>query len=209
MLPREVRSVYDVAEREFVLEMEGEVWGKTVWAMQKYLWLRRLCSGWLPSGEESTHKVDELLNLLRGELSREQIVIWCQYRWDIDLIKFYLPDAAIIHGDVPPNEREELRKAFQAGELKHAIIQPETMKFGSKWTAAGALVYFDSPESATTRNQTEDRSLDVATQDNILIIDLVCADTIEEDILMNLLWKDSRSNGMEQLVKAIQRRSKR
>jgi hypothetical protein len=204
-LPAAIRKAYNTVEQEFVLELEGQLIDKTIFASQKYIWLKRLCGGWLPD-ETSTHKVDELLSLFNGEMKGQQAVVWCQFIWEIDLVVSMLPGSAAIHGGVSQVEREKRRQLFQAGQLQYAVIQPETMKFGSKWTAADALVYYSSPESATAREQSEDRSLDVSTKDNVLIIDMPCEDTVEEDVLMNLLWKDVRSDGMERLVKSIQKR---
>jgi hypothetical protein len=55
-----------------------------------------------------------------------------------------------------------------------------------------------------TRQQTEDRTIDVDKKDSILIIDLLTKDTVDEDIYLSLIKKESQAQMMARIVKGWQ-----
>lgn len=205
-LPTRIRSLYVTVMHEFVLEGEQET-VKTIWATQRYLWLRYLCSGFVDGELESKHKLDGLADLLFRELAGEQAVVWCSYKVELEAVTAFLRDsgetAETIHGGIAVQRREEYRRAFQAGNIRYLVVQPESFKFGTNLSAAGALVYFSSPESAQTRQQTEDRAVDISRNDSSLIVDLYCLDTVEEDILMAHLRKEGRWELMNRIMRRM------
>lgn len=209
-LPANVRKIYNTLEKEFLLENSGKETLMTQFAGQKYHWLLALCAGFYDSHYCFPHKINELFSLCTGELLGEQLVIWCQRVQEIELINELMEERHIscrmIHGKVKPGMREQFRKDFQAGKIQNLVIQPETMKEGTKMTAASALVYFNSPAAAVTREQTESRHIDTDTNDNALVVDLVCNDTIEEDILEAQVWKESDQEMIARVQRSIRRR---
>jgi len=202
-LPMYMRKIYNKAQDEFLLEGEDEI-HSTIWATQKYLWLRQLCSGFVREELTSNHKLELLWELLSVGIRGEQAVIWCCYKSELFAVRDFLfyrgEKVEIIYGDVKPMQRETHRQHFQSGVIKYLVIQPQSFKWGTNLTAAGALVYFSSPESAETRQQTEDRAVDISTNDSSLIVDLYCLDTIEEDIYMSNIRKESRQQLMHRIM---------
>ena len=180
---------------------------KTIYATQKFLWLRGFSSGFVDKKIVDKCKIDMLVNLCHEELKGQQLVIWCSYLHEIDLIwaSFHSDTAEIINGSIPPSQRAEIVKKFQSGKIQYLCIQPETMKYGSKLTAADCMVYFSSPLSGLTRQQTEDRTIDVDKKDSILIIDLLTKDTVDEDIYLSLIKKESQAQMMTRIVKGLSR----
>lgn len=210
-LPPGLMTSYRQLESEFYFELLGQP-HETIFASQKYLWLKRLCGGFCEDiSLRSEHKSDELLNLLRGELRGEQLVIWCEYIDEVIGVHDCLSRAGVsadfIYGAVSPANREKRRRSFQAGNIQVLVILTKTMHFSTKLTAASALIYFSSPEAALIREQSEDRHVDLSVSDNILIIDMPCSDTVEEDILNSHVEKEASSVMVERMVKSIQRRT--
>jgi hypothetical protein len=209
-LPPKLRTAYAQLEKEFYFEMFGKP-HDTIFSTQKYLWLKRMCGGFSKElGFKSYHKCEELKNLLEGEMKNEQIVVWCEFIEEVVAVNGYFNNLGyscdFIYGNLSRIEREKKRQAFQAGKLQLLIILTKTMHFSSKLTAAAALVYYSSPESALIREQSEDRHIDLAVDDNALIIDMPCMDTVEEDNLESLFNKEVESVRIERLVKSIQKR---
>jgi len=122
-LPDALRTTYARAEKGFVLEWEGRQTASTIWATGVYLWLRRLCGGFLveqepamtnPAGDDPcldgeegdtilvTHlrqiwagKVDELVRLLTTELARKQVVVWFCFNAELSAAEQSLKSAKV------------------------------------------------------------------------------------------------------------------
>jgi hypothetical protein len=211
-LPSDVAKMYAQLEQEYYFELDG-IGHDTIFAGQKYRWLRKFCGGFnSETGFVSYHKCDALLQLLSGELRGEQVVVWCEHIEEVVGVYAYLDHkgyrAEFIFGEVSYKKREEKRQAFQAGKIQVLVILTSTMCFSSKLTAAAALIYYSSPESGKIREQSEDRHIDVSVSDNVLLIDMPCMDTLEEDILQSHLMKESQSAMIERMVKGIANRRK-
>ena len=209
MLPPAARAIYKKTARTFVLDLPGEKEARrTIYAGQRHIWFRRIADGYIPDAPSPvvhSAKLDELRGLLAGPLAGQQTVVWAVYVPEVEWLAQSIPGAEYIHGDVPPAKRDQKKKDFQAGRIRHLVVQPETMKFGSKLTAAGALIYFSSPEGALTRSQSEDRAIDLSRQDNALVIDIIAAETIDEDIATSLLRKETRAETLRRIVRGIER----
>jgi hypothetical protein len=211
-LPSDVRKMYDQLEQEYYFELSG-VGHDTIFAGQKYRWLRKFCGGFNKEiGLKSYHKCDSLHQLLSGELQHEQVVVWCEHIEEVLSVYEYLIkkqyNASFIYGEVSTRKREERRQSFQSGKIQVLVILTSTMCFSSKLTAAVALIYYSSPESGKIRKQSEDRHIDVSVNDNALLIDMPCMDTLEEDILQSHLHKESQSAMIERMVKSMEKRRK-
>ena len=209
-LHKDLRSIYKKAEDKFALETEHNIqWSR--YAIQKHLWLKRICGGFVDGELAGDHKARELINILTGELSGQQTVVWAWFVEELKYIKEEIVKAGmsaeVIYGNVPPEERYELIDSFQRGEIDHLVIQPDTTKFGAKLTAASSLIYYSSPESALIREQSEDRSIDLEKTDNILIIDIIVMDTVDEDLQVSLIRKETRVETLRRLIKGAKCRN--
>jgi len=200
-LPDNIRKIYNKCEKEFILyDLQDKKTLSTIYAMTRYVWLKRLCSGFIEHNLQSSHKIDTLKEILQTELKGEQVLIWAVYIDEVKAISDSLC-CPLIYGDITPVDRETIRKDFQSGKHKYLVCQPETMKSGVKLSAASAAIYFSTPESALTREQSEDRILDLSSNKSSLIIDLCTVDTIEEDILMSLLKKEASRSWLNRLLR--------
>lgn len=205
-LPSDVRKVYEKLEEEMILLIDDILIDKTVWATQAYIWMRKICGGKIADGVYSKHKTNELNTLINGELKGQQLVIFCHFTEEIDLLHKEIKNSDYIYGAVKPSERVKKIKSFQSGKIQHLIVQPRTVSFGVNLSAANSMIFYSTPESATIRNQAEDRNIDVSKNDSTLIIDLICNDTIEEEIQFNQLKKDAKYNGLRSLVNSLKKR---
>lgn len=205
-LTDKVRKIYEKVEKEFVLEYLGMA-QETIYATTKYIWLRRLCGGFADREFISYAKIKELESLLTGELHNEQVVILAKHVNEVNqLTKYFSKKYTIgtIHGGVSKSKRPVIYREFQAGNLDLLIAQPETVKHGVNLSASDTIVFYTSPDGGETREQAEDRVVDTSSNDASLIIDLVCQDTVEEDVIKNLVRKEGRQDMMRKMVQRLQ-----
>lgn len=205
-ITNKVRKIYEKIEKEFVLEYLGQE-QDTIYATTKYIWLRRLCGGFVEKEFISYAKIKELESLLAGELKNEQVVVIAHFVSEVkQLTKYFSKKYTVgtIHGGVPKKKRPEIYRAFQSGDLDLIIAQPVTIRHGVNLSASDTIVFYSSPEGGETREQVEDRVVNTARNDSSLIIDLVCQDTVEEDVMKNLVRKEGKQAMMRKLVQRLQ-----
>lgn len=203
-----IRRIYERVEKEFVLEYLGMI-QDTIYATTKYVWLRRLCGGFVDREFVSYAKIKELETLLAGELHNEQVVILAKHVNEVKQLAKYFGrrySVGMVHGGISKRQRPEIYHTFQSGDLDLMIAQPETIKHGVNLSASDTVVFYTSPDGGETREQVEDRVVDTATQDASLIIDLICQDTVEEDVMKNLVRKEGQQEMMRKLVQRLQKK---
>jgi len=203
-----MRKIYEKIEKEFLLDYL-DVQQETIYATTKYIWLRRLCGGFVDREFVSYAKIKELENLLEGELKNEQVVIIAHFVPEVKQIAKYFSkkySVGMVYGGVSKRKRPEIYKAFQKGDLDLIVAQPVTIRHGVNLSASDTVVFYSSPEGGETREQVEDRVVNTAKNDSSLIIDLVCQDTIEEDLMKNLVRKEGKQAMMRKLVQRLQKK---
>ena len=133
-------------------------------------------------------KIKELINLLKGELKGQKVLVWCKHRAEqIEIIKA-LKDEKILHiminGDVTPEERAERKTNWETYDFVNvAVLTIRSASKGQNWSAADTAVYYSNEFSNDERSQSEDRIESVQKAVPLLIIDLVSEGSIDEDVL--------------------------
>lgn len=204
-LPADIRRAYETAEHKYILEINGKVKAATNFAIQSFIWLRRLCGGMF---EHPLHreKMNVLLDLLRGELRTDIVVVYATFIAEVEWIYAELIKEKVntqyLHGEVPPSVREVVLTKFRAGQVRVLVVQPECFKYGIDLSVSDTIIYYSSPLGLESRMQSEDRVINVRTKHPALIIDLLADDTVDEDIYESLAKKETRA----ELLRRIMRR---
>lgn len=205
----EMKAMYKKIAKDFMIEIDGKVVDATVYAHTKYLWLRRLCGGFVDGKMLFGDKVTELVYLLRTELKNQQVVVWCRFTDEIEYLSDYLTQlgftVGMVYGKIPPKNRPMIQEAFQKGSFDIFLLQPGCFKYGVNLSCASTMIYYSTPESGETRQQSEDRTIDVSLATGCLIIDLIVEDSLEEDILLSLRKKESNQSMMRRIVQRMQK----
>jgi SNF2 family DNA or RNA helicase len=208
-MPPNIREVYNKICSEFLLEYAGEIKNATVYAPTQYVWMRRLFGGFVDGIFVFNQKLIELIYLLQTELKDQQVVIGCHFTEEIEWLSDELSSrgykVGTIYGKIPPSDRTPIYRAFQNKIIDLLVIQPECFKYGVSLSCASTVLFYSTPEGGETRQQFEDRVIDLSKVDSSLILDLVVQDSIEEDILDNLVKKEGRQDLMRKMVQRIQR----
>jgi len=149
------------------------------------------------------YKVDALLELLRTDLSRQQVVVWCCFNSEIDRLVAKLDDkksCGIIRGSVKSSDRTKVNRAFQSGKLRILFCQPKCAQHGRNFSAASASVFFSLPWDLKSYLQAKDRIAHPNKKEPILTLHLVGRDTVDEDVLSALHNKRYKSISFKEAI---------
>jgi len=131
------------------------------------------------------------------EATEEQVVIWCHWRPDADLvagelIKLYGREAvAEWHGGITNENREAMEGDFQAGRRRFMVATDAAGARGRTWTAATLVIYYSNGYDWEIREQSEDRTHRIGTKGTVTYVDIVVPGTMDEKILKALRTKRS------------------
>jgi SNF2 family DNA or RNA helicase len=139
-----------------------------------------------------SNRMDELLSVV--EETSGKIIIWANYRKDIEAIKLALQKAygmntvATYFGDTEASERQEIVEAFQDMDnpLRFFVGNPKTGGYGLTLTAAHTMVYYSNSFDLEVRLQSEDRAHRIGQTKSVTYIDLISVGTVDEHIVKSL-----------------------
>lgn len=157
----------------------------------------------------NTSKVDEVL-VLCEEYANQSMVIWCNYRHEIQAVfealskKYGLNSVVQIHGDVSEQARATAIRALQSGDARFMVSTQSSGGVGTTMVAANVAVYYSSNFSYINRKQSEDRIYRIGQNKTVLIVDLITDDSIDVLIMQALQaksdlaqWLDSNKDRLD------------
>jgi len=142
--------------------------------------------------ELPNNRIKELLSVV--EETDGKMIIWANYRHDIEAIKLALSkeygmnNVATYFGDTEATERQRIVNRFQDpdDELRFFVGNPSTGGYGLTLTAAATMVYFSNSFDLEKRLQSEDRAHRIGQTKNVTYIDLIAPKTVDEKIVKAL-----------------------
>lgn len=157
----------------------------------------------LDTGEVVTlknNRMDELLAAI--EESDGKIIIWANFRHDIEAIKLALQkeygmsSVATYFGDTTAEERSDIVDRFQDpnSELRFFVGQPRTGGYGLTLTEAHTMIYYSNNYDLEIRLQSEARIDRYGQKNKMTYIDLASPDTVDEKIVEALQKKMDIAN---------------
>jgi len=157
----------------------------------------------LDTGEVVTlknNRMDELLAAI--EESDGKIIIWANFRHDIEAIKLALQkeygmsSVATYFGDTTAEERSDIVDRFQDpnSELRFFVGQPRTGGYGLTLTEAHTMIYYSNGYDLEIRLQSEARIDRYGQKNKMTYIDLASPDTVDEKIVEALQKKMDIAN---------------
>jgi SNF2 family DNA or RNA helicase len=168
---------------------------ETKWKVVVMNWASQLAGGY-PSAfaeQDSSHKMDELVNLLTGELAMEQVVVWFRYNRELKVAKETLTRADIncgsILGATKHADRVRIRDCFQEHQHQVLLVQLQVGKYGLDFSAADTAVYYSNSFSFEARAQSMDRIVHPTKKRPLLYIDLLTEHTFDPYVLAALRTK--------------------
>ena len=200
-LPSDARELYDRIEQDAML------WGDILkFAGQRWNMLRRICGGFNDSGTViHWEKMRLLTGLLDGEFKGKRLVIWAWYKSEVEKIAAWLK-CPFIHGEIDSMKRNDIRLRFNNGKYQYLVAEPACWRFGTSLKNVDAVIFYSRPLSNLTNTQVSARTEDLGTEDATLLVDLICKDSVEEDIIASLKAKESKEQLMERIRRGVQLR---
>jgi SNF2 family DNA or RNA helicase len=185
---KEQVMLYKEIKKHFSYTLHGQH-KETQWALTCQTWLAKLAGGFDPDdppGLLSDSKVQEIYNLLKGDLLGEQLVIWTKYRHEAIYVSEYLSGRNIsnelILGGTELSYRSGCLQNFRSGKSRVLVATERVAKYGVDASAACTAIYYSNEWSYDDRAQSEERILHPKKHDPLLYIDLVTKDTIDEKL---------------------------
>jgi len=200
--------------KNFVLKYDDEIYKVTDWVLAQFTSLRQLCSGFLKDPETKEYKfIDNskanlIIELLQVELLDNQVLIWCDFIHEVDMLSNLLNKNNIsnlkIYGKVKKPIRDLRIKDFQNSRVNVLIGNPSCFEEGTTLSNADTTIFYSSPLGSKKRSQTEKRMSNPFKKEVDLVIDLIAEETIEERIIKSHIRKEKRQISMINLIKFLQ-----
>jgi len=206
-----MKNHYSTIIKEFVLASRNDkVIKKSVYALQSFLWARRLCGGFLDDKFVWDGKIKELLYLLNNELKGQKVVVWAsfineQYKILESIKRCKIGLCYVVNGEQSKKDNDVTIKAFQNGRVNYLVAQPSCFKHGVDLSSGDCEIYYSQCNGAETRNQSEDRLAHKNRKQGILIIDLLIESSIEYDYYMSHKLKETEKELYTRIINRIKR----
>lgn len=204
-LTPEQKKLYEELKKKSMTEIkEQEVTVQIV--LTKLMRLHQLVCGHIKSDEGTIHevptnKLSALIDII--DENDGQIIIWANYREDIQLIEKTLKktfgenSTLTYYGDTSDTERQKAKDVFRKGNdtqgVRFLVGNPQTGGYGITLTGANTVIYYSNSFDAEKRNQSEDRAHRIGQTSKVTYVDIVCKETIDEKILETLKNKKDMS----------------
>jgi hypothetical protein len=165
--------------REDPHEVPNPLTGKVKKVQGKIIWQ-------LPP--EKNPKIMELHNQME-ELGDEQIIVWCKYLWEIEMVKQAMAKhgtVATMIGETDDQTRIEVKDRFQAGGIRTLVSNQQIGGLGHTFTASHLAYYYSNTDNLEDRLQSEDRIHRRGQDENCLYTDLLAEGTVDYTIYASI-----------------------
>ena len=199
------RSTYEMVYAGLQAEMEGETLSPV--GQAKLMKLRQLSGGFYYQGGETiyTHKNPKIkeLNTLLDELGDEQVVIWANFRAEIDMIAEELKKRGAPYDiiDGRTSNSSELISNFQAKQLRYLVCHPASAGHGITLTSSCYAIYYSMDFSYEKYEQSRDRIHRKGQSRPCTYYHLIADNTTDESILWAVRNKGKISDAVLRILK--------
>jgi SNF2 family DNA or RNA helicase len=179
-------------------------------ALTKLMKLRQITSSFVidDKGNEiaigPNPKMDELLDIVE-ECGQEQIIIWCQFHWEIKQIAKEISKiggVSILYGEIDQKDRQPAMEKFLNGENRFLIAHPRTVAHGHNLQYnSHVMVFFSLSYSFEEYEQARGRIMRRGQERNCVYFHLLAKNSIDEDLLSILQKKTTIAQIAEKYLK--------
>jgi SNF2 family DNA or RNA helicase len=177
---------------EFLLTEINKVEVYTPIDLVKLMKLRQVTGGFLIDNAEKTHpfednpKLDELDSILTDEIRREdKVVIYAQYRWEIETILNRYKDHGIVSvygGNTSTTNIENIRLFREDPKVRLIVLHPKSAAHGITFTMAHYMIFYSISYSAEDDYQCRKRIERAGQKHSMVVFYLLAEDTLDEII---------------------------
>ena len=203
-LTPEQKRVYEQMKQMALAELNGKM-VTTATVLVQLMRLHQITCGHFKSDDGTTqeiknNRIEELMEVL--EEVHGKVVIWAQYRYDIETIVEHIEkrfgDNSVVtyYGDTTEEERRKAIKAIQGdnSKIRFLVGTTQTGGYGITLTGASTMIYYSNGYDLEKRQQSEARIDRIGQKHSMTYIDLIAEDTIDEKIVKALRKKVNIAN---------------
>lgn len=212
MNPKQKKLYSDMRDELFMEMGEQEYEVSTV--LEQMLRLQQITGGFYPhdDGEKITPqpipgknpKITELMSLM-DEIPGK-IVIWCQFRCEIEAVAEALKKADIeavqFHGGCDDLEKKYAVRSFRKDDKTKVFLATRAAAYGLTLTEASTAIYFSQGYSLEDYSQSQDRIHRIGQKDSCNYIHLACPRTVDIKVIQALRDKQSLATMVYDSMKA-------
>lgn len=151
----------------------------------------------------SENKLNALMELLR-KLGKNQVVIWCNFVYEIECLEKALKDCgySVVTAYSKSKNLDESIQKFKKNEVQVIIANPQTLKYGITFVNCKYAIYNSLSYSYDDYYQSRDRIYRYGQKSECTYYHLLSEDTIDEQIFRCLQNKHNNSIIFEKLIKS-------
>lgn len=200
-LAPEQRRIYDQLRKEYMVELEGGVLVTAALAMVRILRLQQVACGYLPNPDDpegdpilvpraDNPRLGAFIDWLE-DVGRQQLIVWCRFTHDVDLICRELGPARCVRFDGKVGEKDKATALdlFRSDKRQVCVAKASSMGMGLTLVNSAISFYYSNTFSMLERLQSEDRQHRPGQHNAVTYIDLTAERTVDEKILKSLQAK--------------------
>lgn len=203
--------IYKGIEEEFRYEYRQEK-KDTKWILVRLEWLTRISGGFTAEGQNlSDNKLNEIIELMNGELNKEKVVIYFKYNHEIDYVFRSIKRAGFSCGKFTGEEKIGFTFDNKISKgIRVVCVQQKCARYGLDWSSSSTAIYYSNWYEHEVRAQTEDRIVSVDKKEPLLYFDLLARNSMDDHILDALKDKKIQSSSLKlnQIISKVLRKEK-
>ena len=215
-IPDEIMDDYNKLYRECMTLIKGMDHSRVSYSTQSrfaiLMKLRQMASGFFMTGSGNSResnmivdihnaKIEELNNVI-DQIQEEQVIIWCQFQHEIELVEQELSKRAYtVTAYGKTKDLEKNIDDFKNGRAQYIVAHPKTLKYGVTFINCKYTIYYSFSYSAEDYDQSHDRNYRLGQKEMCTYIYIQAADTIDEIMYEKVMNKLSNADFFERLIK--------
>ena len=196
----------------YLFDLDGnKVYVRNQAFLAKMMKLREMATGFYIDDCSNTHKMSEnklsaLVDLVKS-IGNNQIIIWCNFVYEIECIKERLEGLgySIATAYRKTKKLDDNIQNFKNNRVQIMIANPQTLKYGVTFINCRYAIYNSLSYSYDDYYQSRDRIYRIGQKHECIYYHMISCDTIDEDIYYCLKNKQNNVVMFERLIKSAAR----
>ncbi|HDZ77100.1 MAG TPA: DEAD/DEAH box helicase [Candidatus Omnitrophica bacterium] len=187
-------AAYEEMKKENILEFGDHV-ALGVNELAKIMKLRQITSGFVISTQGATvlisdAKIKVLKELLEEIPEDKQVIIWCNFHFEIERLKDeFKDDARTLYGAMPQKAKQQAIVDFQAKKYRILLAHPLSGGIGLNLQQCSYIIWYSLSYSSEQHSQANDRIYRKGQENKCTYFYLITKDSIDELIYKALTQK--------------------
>jgi len=189
------RAIYEDAKDKILMDVDPDGW-ETHTIYRLFTALQKVVSGIqldrtpIFAAPSDNPRVWTLMETIEDLPADAKCIVWCKYTHEIETLQQVLEPrggVAVLYGGIRPKDRDRELQRFQE-DARFLVANKRVGAFGLNLQHCNYAIYYSNDFSWETRSQSEDRIHRAGQTHNCHILDIICSQSIDEQI-HRCLWR--------------------